>query len=122
MRHELDTVEARWLKVINENTMVAEDFRTRAVANWQKLVHERSRLVRSQRALHKVEAELADARLAMLALKAEMERYIMSYEDGLVQIQARDLKLKKEKKKMAEAQSKMKDVDKAIANALKPST
>jgi hypothetical protein len=34
MRHELDTVEARWLKVINENTMVAEDFRTRAVANW----------------------------------------------------------------------------------------
>lgn len=62
MRHELDTVEARWLKVINENTMVAEDFRTRAVANWQKLVHERSRLVRSQRALHKVEAELAEAR------------------------------------------------------------
>jgi len=79
-------------------------------------------LVRSQRALHKVEAELADARLAMLALKAEMERYIMSYEDGLVQIQARDLKLKREKKRMAEAQSKMKDVDKAIANALKPST
>jgi hypothetical protein len=39
----------------------------------------------------------------MLALKAEMERYIMSYEDGLVQIQARDLKLKKEKKRMAEA-------------------
>jgi len=58
----------------------------------------------------------------MLALKAEMERYIMSYEDGLVQIQARDLKLKREKKRMAEAQSKMKDVDKAIANALKPST
>lgn len=79
-------------------------------------------MVRSQRALHKVEAELADARLAMLALKAEMERYIMSYEDGLVQIQARDLKLKREKKRMAEAQSKMKDVDKAIANALKPST
>ena len=60
-------------------------------------------MVRSQRALHKVEAELADTRSAMLALKAEMERYIMSYEDGLVQIQARDLKLKKEKKKMAEA-------------------
>ena len=79
-------------------------------------------MVRSQRALHKVEAELADTRSAMLALKAEMERYIMSYEDGLVQIQARDLKLKREKKKMAEAQSKMKDVDKAIANALKPST
>ena len=79
-------------------------------------------MVRSQRALHKVEAELADARLAMLALKAEMERYIMSYEDGLVQIQARDLKLKREKKRMAEAQSKMKDVDKAIANALQPST
>lgn len=79
-------------------------------------------MVRSQRALHKVEAELADARSEMLALKAEMERYIMSYEDGLVQIQARDLKLKREKKRMAEAQSKMKDVDKAIANALKPST
>ena len=58
----------------------------------------------------------------MLEVKAEMERYIMSYEDGLGQIQVRDFKLKREKKRMAEAQSKMKDVDKAIANALKPST
>ena len=56
----------------------------------------------------------------MQELKSEMERYIMSYEDNLIQIQTRDLKLKKEKKKMTEAQSKMKDVDKAIENALKP--
>jgi hypothetical protein len=39
----------------------------------------------------------------MLEVKAEMERYIMLYEDGLGQIQARDLKLKREKKRMAEA-------------------
>ena len=65
MRNELDTVEARWLKVINENTMVAEDFRTRAVSNWLKLVYERTRLARSQRALHKVEAELAETQRQM---------------------------------------------------------
>ena len=38
MRTELDTVEERWLKVINQNTMVAEDFRARSLLNWEKLV------------------------------------------------------------------------------------
>ena len=33
LRFELDTVEERFMKVINENLMVGEDFRTRAEIN-----------------------------------------------------------------------------------------
>jgi hypothetical protein len=30
LKHELDTVESRFLKVINENNMVGEDYRSKA--------------------------------------------------------------------------------------------
>ena len=45
----------------------------------------------------------------------------MSYEDNLIQVRSRDLKLREERRKFNEAKAKMKDVDKAIENALKPS-
>ena len=45
MQNELDTVEERWLKVINRNTMVAEDFRARSLHNWEKLVKIREYVV-----------------------------------------------------------------------------
>lgn len=46
MRHELDTVEERFLKVINQNNMVGEDFRMRASINWEKLLYERAETAR----------------------------------------------------------------------------
>jgi hypothetical protein len=41
MRNELDTVEERFKKVINENNMVGEDYRMRASVNWEALIKER---------------------------------------------------------------------------------
>ena len=40
MRGELDTVEERFLRVINENNMVGEDFRQRALVNLEKYQHQ----------------------------------------------------------------------------------
>ena len=34
LKNELDTVEARFLKVINENNMVGEDYRSQAYINF----------------------------------------------------------------------------------------
>lgn len=46
MRYELDTVEERFLKVINQNNMVGEDYRMRAAVNWERLVFERAETAR----------------------------------------------------------------------------
>lgn len=40
MRGELDTVEERFLRVINENNMVGEDFRQIALVNLEKYQHQ----------------------------------------------------------------------------------
>ena len=39
LKHELDTVEARFHKVINENNMVGEDYRSQAYINFHKYVN-----------------------------------------------------------------------------------
>lgn len=44
LRHELDTVEERFLKVINENNMVGEDYRARAQVNWERLCESREKI------------------------------------------------------------------------------
>lgn len=44
LRYELDTVEERFKKVINENSMVGEDYRMRAATNFERLVKERVRV------------------------------------------------------------------------------
>ena len=38
LKHELDTVEFRFLKVINENNMIGEDIRSRAKLNLEKML------------------------------------------------------------------------------------
>lgn len=38
LKRELDTVEARFLKIINVNSMVGEDFRSQALLNMHKYV------------------------------------------------------------------------------------
>lgn len=55
MRHELDTVEERFLKVINENSMVGEDYRMRAAVNWERLVFERAETARLKRVISDME-------------------------------------------------------------------
>lgn len=55
MRHELDTVEERFLKVINENNMVGEDFRMRAAVNWEKLLFERAETARLKKVIGDLE-------------------------------------------------------------------
>ena len=38
LKHELETVESRFHKIINENNMVGEDYRSQAYMNFQKYV------------------------------------------------------------------------------------
>lgn len=38
LKHELDTVEHRFHKVINENNMIGEDIRSRALFNLEKML------------------------------------------------------------------------------------
>jgi multidrug resistance efflux pump len=41
LRRELDTVEERFLKIINQNNMVGEDYRMRAAVNFERLLEEK---------------------------------------------------------------------------------
>jgi len=41
LRNELDTVEERFLKIINQNNMVGEDYRMRAAMNFERLIAEK---------------------------------------------------------------------------------
>ena len=94
MRIDLDTVEERWKILINQNTMVAEDFRARADVNWRKLTALRlenkqieDQLVRTQEALA-AEFSVVDA------LKHELDQEQMMNEDKDVQLQHLDKKIK----------------------------
>ena len=58
LREELDTVEFRFLRVINENNMTGEDFRQIAWVNLQKYKNEQNVSKKLQERIDSFDAEL----------------------------------------------------------------
>ena len=58
LRYELDTVEERFKKVINENSMVGEDYRMRAAINFERYTAERVRNSELKQVIIDKEAEM----------------------------------------------------------------
>lgn len=58
LKHELDTVEFRFLKVINENNMIGEDIRSRAIHNLEKMLKAEEVLLEKVQELDEVKDEL----------------------------------------------------------------
>lgn len=58
LREELDTVEFRFLRVINENNMAGEDFRQIAWVNLQKYKNEQNVSKKLQERIDSFDAEL----------------------------------------------------------------
>lgn len=60
LKGELDTVELRWLKVINENNMVGEDYRSQAYITFHKYLALKIQTQQSVEIIESLQAEIDD--------------------------------------------------------------
>lgn len=81
LRFELDTVEERYLKVINENLMVGEDFRTRAEVNLYKYQRQVEITKDLEQQLRSTKADLVEANKLISDLSHDIDRHLMTIED-----------------------------------------
>jgi len=58
LKNELDTVESRFLKVINENNMVGEDYRSQAYINFHKYLALKVQTTESVEIMDKMQEEI----------------------------------------------------------------
>lgn len=87
LRNELDTVEVRFLKVINENNMVGEDYRMRASVNWERLVKERAYNSELKKAIEKERNEIGQFMVLVPLQESIIEDQAMNIEDYAARIQ-----------------------------------
>lgn len=91
LKKELDTVEERFLKVINENNMVGEDYRSQAWVNFDRQTRYKFELGVANQEIQRLNAIIDGKDHATEDLRREIERLSMTIEDAL----AREIKAEK---------------------------
>lgn len=81
LKHELDTVEERFLKVINQNNMVGEDYRARCAQNYERFIRERLRVKELKEDYEFTMSELIHYRDTVPKMLQELEEITMRGED-----------------------------------------
>ena len=81
LKHELETVEARFHKVINENNMVGEDYRSQAYINFQKYVSLKLQFTENLKKLTKAQTSINYYKKHEEGLQTRIERDGMVHED-----------------------------------------
>lgn len=120
MRNELDTVEERWLKVINQNTMVAEDFRARSLVNWEKLVKIREYVGILEKDYRRIKTEHDELFEQTESLQLERNRDQMRIEELLGEMQRQELINQQKYQEQLEFEKKMKNMKDTIKKEIRP--
>lgn len=81
LKHELDTVEARFFKIINENNMVGEDYRSQAVHNLHKYVDLKMKYEENLEKMHAAIEKVKEYDVRFGKLATEGNRDLMFTED-----------------------------------------
>lgn len=81
LRKELDTVEDRFLKIINQNNMVGEDYRMRAALNFERMVMAQVTCKELQEELDIKRAKVAKYEVELPKVEFDLETTSMSLED-----------------------------------------
>lgn len=120
MRVDLDTVEERWKILINQNTMVAEDFRARADVNWKKLTALRIKNDDIDDQLVATKQALAEVFKVVDSLKHELDQEQMINEDKVIQLQRRERKIKQQLLERQASTNKLNNMKRTISEAIRP--
>ena len=108
LRYELDTVEERYLKVINENNMVGEDYRMRAHHNFEKLIKEKAYSRECELKINKLQTTLDDVGSIIPKQEAEIEYLSMQDTDKSQGLLREVTRTKRNKKALLEAKAMLK--------------
>lgn len=97
LKGELDTVELRWLKVINENNMVGEDYRSQAYINFHKYLKLKVQSQQSVEIIENLQAEIDDLREKIKDLEIAADINEMEMEDKNAKVMQIDHELTEHK-------------------------
>ena len=93
LKNELDTVEARFLKVINENNMVGEDYRSQAYINFHKYLALKVQTQESTEIMDKMQEEIFKYKEKCNDLEITLDIADMETEDRCAKIRQVDKEL-----------------------------
>jgi hypothetical protein len=86
LKRELETVEERFVKIINQNTMISEDYRSQAYLNFNKLVNVRMNLRDKCEELDYSASQIKEIQEQLKVQHQEHQNNLMVIEDQLCQI------------------------------------
>ena len=75
LKKELDTIELRYQHLLNENTMIGEDFRSRAHTNLIQCSELEQQIEELKAEIRNKEKEVEDKDIEMLQLERKCESY-----------------------------------------------
>ena len=97
LKNELDTVESRFLKVINENNMVGEDYRSQAYINFHKYLALKVSTQESQEREDKMKEEIFALKEQLKKMEVQLDVSEMETEDRCAKIRAVNKELTEQK-------------------------
>ena len=86
LKRDLDNVEEKYVKIIHQNTMIGEDFRSKAVQTFHQLIQVKMILKEKMSLIKQMQSELESGRVTIKRLEKVIDDKEMEYEDQLAQI------------------------------------